>query len=116
MWGLLLVAKKPTRAATHCRAALAGIGCPAPLPSRWAYTVTGTLASSTSHGPYTLNCLVARISAAPEGNRNHTLYGALKDAQRQGDLDAFGPDLASAALGGRARHSGDRKMLPLLPG
>jgi hypothetical protein len=58
---------------------------------------TGTLDGSIGHGPYTLNCLVARISAAREGNRNRTLYGALKDAARQGDLDIFGPDLAAAA-------------------
>jgi hypothetical protein len=50
------------------------------------------------HGEYTLQCLVARISAAREGNRNRTLFGALKDAARQSDLDAFEPDLIAAAV------------------
>ena len=50
------------------------------------------------HGEYTLQCLVARISAAREGTRNTTLYGALKDALRQGDLDAFEADLIAAAV------------------
>ncbi len=63
-------------------------------------TGTGTLDASTpvrGHGPYTVQCLVARILAAREGSRNRTLFGALKDAARQGDLGAFGPELAAAA-------------------
>jgi hypothetical protein len=66
-----------------------------PIGDRWAHTVDGM----NGHGEYTLQCLVARISAAREGSRNRTLYGALKDAQRQGDLDVFEPDLAAAAVG-----------------
>jgi hypothetical protein len=66
-----------------------------PVLDRWAYTVNGM----TGHGEYTLQCLVARISAAREGTRNRTFFGALKDAQRQGDLDAFEADLAAAAVG-----------------
>jgi hypothetical protein len=65
-----------------------------PIADRWTYTAEGM----NGHGDYTLQCLVARISAAREGNRNRTLYGALKDALRQGDLDAFEADLVSAAV------------------
>jgi Bifunctional DNA primase/polymerase, N-terminal len=66
-----------------------------PNPDRWAHTVNGM----NGHGEYTLQCLVARISAAREGNRNKTLYGALKDAQKQNDLNAFEADLVCAAVG-----------------
>jgi hypothetical protein len=69
-------------------------GVQRPVPDRWAYTVNGM----NGHGEFTLQCLVARISAAREGSRNRTLYGALKDAQRQGDLDAFEADLVAAAV------------------
>jgi hypothetical protein len=65
-----------------------------PEMPRWTYTVNGM----NGRGEYTSQCLVARISAAREGTRNRTLYGALKDALRQGDLDAFEPDLAAAAI------------------
>ena len=47
---------------------------------------------------YSLRCLVARIGRAQVGARNRTVYGALKDAWRQGDLDALEPDLIAAAL------------------
>jgi hypothetical protein len=70
-------------------------GIQRPIPDRWAHTVSGM----NGRGEYTLQCLVARVSAAREGNRNRTLYGALKDAQRQGDLDAFEAGLVSAAVG-----------------
>lgn len=49
-------------------------------------------------GQYSLQCLIARISRAQVGARNRTVYGALKDAWRQGDLDAFEPDLIAAAM------------------
>jgi hypothetical protein len=64
-----------------------------PVADRWTHSVNGM----NGHGQYTLQCLVARIAAAREGTRNTTVFGALKDALRQGDLDAFGPDLAAAA-------------------
>jgi hypothetical protein len=70
-------------------------GIQRPIADRWAHTVNGM----NGHGEYTLQCLVARINAAREGTRNIMLYGALKDAQRQGDLDAFEADLVSAAVG-----------------
>jgi hypothetical protein len=49
-------------------------------------------------GRYSLRCLIARIGRAQVGGRNPTVYGALKDAWRQGDLDAFEPDLTAAAM------------------
>jgi Bifunctional DNA primase/polymerase, N-terminal len=49
-------------------------------------------------GQYSLQCLIARISRAQVGERNRTVYGALKDAWRQGDLDGFEPDLITTAL------------------
>jgi hypothetical protein len=69
-------------------------GIQRPITDRWTHTVNGM----NGHGEYTLQCLVARISAAREGDRNRTLYGALKDALRQGDLDAFEADLVAAAV------------------
>jgi hypothetical protein len=66
-----------------------------PIADRWAYTVGGI----NGHGEYTLQCLVARISAAREGSRNRTVFGAMRDAQRQGDLAAFAADLTAAAVG-----------------
>jgi hypothetical protein len=65
---------------------------PPPLPR-------GSFGTGTGHGLYSLRCLVNRIAASREGNRNDTLYGALKDAFRQGDLDAFEADLVAAAVG-----------------
>lgn len=62
--------------------------------SRWTYTANGM----NGHGQYTCQCLCARIAAAREGRRHTTFYGAVRDAQRQGDLDAYESDLASAAL------------------
>jgi hypothetical protein len=47
---------------------------------------------------YSVQCLIARISCAQMGARNRTVWGALKDAWRQGDLDAFEHDLIAAAL------------------
>ena len=49
-------------------------------------------------GRYSLRSLVARIGRAQVGVRNRTVYGALKDAWQQGDLDAFEPDLVAAAM------------------
>jgi Bifunctional DNA primase/polymerase, N-terminal len=85
-------------------------GDPAPAPTwlrlaiqkprpveRYGYTLGGI--SDGGSGEYSLDCLVARISAAPEGHRNRTLYGAAKDALRQGDLDMYEPFLVAAALG-----------------
>lgn len=57
--------------------------------------VTGT-ASGT--GRYSLQCLLRRIECAPEGSRNVTVYGALRDAFKQGDLDAWEDVLTAAAL------------------
>jgi hypothetical protein len=50
------------------------------------------------HGPFCLAALVGRIHAAPEGRRNTTLYGAARDAAKQGDLDAFAEALVCAAV------------------
>lgn len=66
---------------------------PAPVP-RWTYTSNGM----NGHGHYTIQCLVARIAAAREGTRNRIVYGAVKDAFRQGDLDTYEADLIAAAL------------------
>lgn len=57
--------------------------------------------SGAGRGRFTLQCLLARIDQAPEGRRNIVLYGALKDALSDGNLDAFEPALADAAT-----HSG----------
>jgi hypothetical protein len=61
------------------------------LPDTWAARAQGSL--------YSLGCLQARISAAPEGRRNKVLYGALKDALRDGNLDGFEHALTAAAIG-----------------
>jgi hypothetical protein len=53
---------------------------------------------SAGNGRYSLRCLIARIHAAPEGQRNRTVYGALRDALRQGDFDEFETSLVEAAL------------------
>jgi hypothetical protein len=45
---------------------------------------------------YSLRCLVERINGTPEGRRNIIVYGALKDALRDGKLDAFEADLVGA--------------------
>jgi hypothetical protein len=42
--------------------------------------------------------LINRINAAPEGFRNVTVFGALRDALRDGNLAAFEDDLVAAAL------------------
>lgn len=65
-----------------------------PTVDRWTHTVNGM----NGRGEYTVQCLAARISAAREGNRNTTVFGALKDAARQGDLDVFEADLTAAAV------------------
>jgi hypothetical protein len=57
--------------------------------------VTGT-ASGT--GQYSLQCLLRRIETATEGRRNVTVYGAMRDAHRQGDLSVFEAVLTVAAV------------------
>lgn len=52
----------------------------------------------TGHGPYSLACLLGRITSAVEGRRHVVVYGAFKDAAAQGDLDIFEADLTAAAL------------------
>jgi len=69
---------------------------PSPPARRWLHTIVGGAAGTD--GQYSLQCLVARINTAPQGRRNRTVYGAMKDALRQGDLDTFETDLAAAAL------------------
>jgi len=66
-----------------------------PPRHQWPHSIN---TDATSSGECTLACLVARINAAPEGARNRTVYGAIKDANRQGDLDAYEPDLIAAAV------------------
>jgi len=51
----------------------------------------------TGNGPFTIGCLVGRIAKSSNGSRNRTLYGAARDARRQGDLDAYEADLVEAA-------------------
>ncbi|PJE01901.1 hypothetical protein [Mycobacterium sp.] len=49
---------------------------------------------------FSRRALIKRVAKAPEGQRNRTLYGAAKDAARQGDLDTvLAGQLADAALG-----------------
>lgn len=67
---------------------------PAP-PPRWTHTTANGM---NAHGEFTVQCLTARVSAAREGTRNRVVYGAVKDAWKQGDLDAYEPDLIAAAL------------------
>lgn len=67
---------------------------PAPPPPRWTHTANGM----NAHGEFTVHCLAARVSAAREGTRNRTLYGAVRDAWKQGDLDTYEPDLIAAAV------------------
>lgn len=54
-----------------------------------------TVAGGT--GKYSHQCLVSRVAKAPEGRRNTVLYGACRDALRQGDLDAIERALIDAA-------------------
>ncbi|PQM45263.1 hypothetical protein C1Y40_04587 [Mycobacterium talmoniae] len=80
-------------------------GQPAPAPA-WLHRLaqlprpllpaTSTNSAAAGHGRYSLQCLLARINAAPEGRRNTVLYGALKDALSDGNLTAFEPALAAA--------------------
>jgi hypothetical protein len=67
---------------------------PPPSPPRWSQAISGNIMGT---GEYTLQCLAARIAAAPVSRRNITVYGAMKDALAQGDLDAFEPVLIDAA-------------------
>jgi hypothetical protein len=52
-----------------------------------------------SHKAFSQECLLERVKSAVSGSRNTTLFGAAKDAARQGDLDdAMIANLSSAAL------------------
>ena len=42
---------------------------------------------------------MGRINSATEGRRNITVYGAMRDAAADGNLDAYEYDLVAAALG-----------------
>ena len=64
---------------------------PPPAPGTYTASAVG------GHGQFTASCLVARIAKASEGDRNRTLYGAARDAFKQGDLDAYEADLVAAA-------------------
>jgi hypothetical protein len=70
---------------------------PPPIPAR-VRALTAALARRP-HGPFTEQCLAARITAAPVGGRHHTTLRAFLDAAKQGDLDAFTPALMHAAIG-----------------
>lgn len=62
---------------------------------------SGFGSGGNGQGPHTFSrpALVARVAKAPEGQRNRTLFGAAKDAARQGDLDTdMAEKLADAAL------------------
>jgi hypothetical protein len=81
-------------------------GRPAPAPAWLRASLTHTAPQlrplngstvSSGRGPYTLQCLTARIEGAPVGRRHDTVRGAFLDAARQGDLDAYAPILAAAA-------------------
>lgn len=54
--------------------------------------------SPTGTGEFSLHCLVRLIETAPEGRRNNALYGACRDAAKQGDLEAFAPALVAAVV------------------
>lgn len=54
-------------------------------------------AGGSGNGPFSAQCLAARVGKAAMGERNRILYGAAKDAAKQGDLDAFEADLVAAA-------------------
>jgi hypothetical protein len=64
----------------------------APAPPPTSRTPTGD-----GNGPYSSACLASRIAKASAGCRNRTLYGAARDAHRQGDLDTYEADLRAAA-------------------
>ena len=54
--------------------------------------------AGNGHGRYSAHCLARRIECAPEGCRNITVYGAMRDAFTQGDLDGFDDLLTGAAV------------------
>ena len=83
---------------------------------------------------YSLNALVARVQKASYGNRNRTLFGAAKDAARQGDLgegvyeklaeaaqrmddplaeDEIATTINQGRAAGEAEHDEDGEPLPL---
>ncbi|OBG58886.1 hypothetical protein A5703_03010 [Mycobacterium sp. E188] len=82
---------QPAPAPEWLRRALA----PPPPPVRAAPPGTR---SGCGNGPYSLAALLGRIHLAPQGQRNRTLYGAARDAAKQGDLDAFADLLAAVAV------------------
>jgi hypothetical protein len=47
----------------------------------------GTGSNGQNGREFSRRTLINRVAKAPEGERNRTLYGAAKDAARQGDLD-----------------------------
>lgn len=64
---------------------------------------------SGGQGPqvFSRRALVARVAKAPEGRRNNTLFGAAKDAARQGDLDADLADKLADAASAAGLDSGE---------
>ena len=62
------------------------------------YDFPATGVPSGGHGIYTAECLVRRIEAAREGTRNLTVFGACRDAAKQGDLDVFEDALFAAGV------------------
>lgn len=65
---------------------------------------TGSIGQSSRE--FSRRALINRVAKAPEGERNRTLYGAAKDAARQGDLDtAMADKLSDAAVSAGLGHS-----------
>ena len=86
---LTIAGNKPAAAPDWLRRAIQ----PPPQPA-----LLHQAARTAEHSRYSLPCLVARINAAPEGRRNKVLYGALKDALLDANLDTFEPALTAAAM------------------
>jgi Bifunctional DNA primase/polymerase, N-terminal len=55
-------------------------------------------AGARDRAQHSAHKLVRRIEAAPQGRRHVTVYGALRDAFKQGELDALQDALTAAAM------------------
>jgi hypothetical protein len=83
------------------------VGAPAPAPS-WLtdemharaerLAVIVPTAAVGGRQPYSLKALCQRVLTALPGERNQRLYGAARDAARQGELSAVAPALIVAAV------------------
>lgn len=65
----------------------------------------GTGSNGQASQRFSRRALINRVAKAPEGQRNRTLYGAARDAARQGDLDTdMVEKLADAAVAAGLDH------------